>query len=39
MKHSKPQVYTYRMAVVGGKPAAEMQTVQVSHGRIRGIGK
>jgi hypothetical protein len=37
MIYSKPQVYTYRMAAVGGKPAAEMQTIQVSQGRIRGM--
>jgi len=36
MKYSKPQVYTYRMAAVGGKPAAEVQTVKVLQGRIRG---
>jgi len=35
-KYSKPQVYTYRMAAVGGKPGAEVQTVKVLQGRIRG---
>jgi len=36
MKYSKPQVYTYRMAAVGGNPAAEVQTVKVLQARIRG---